>query len=490
VPRKMSKEIEPTGIDRRYQKPSVVRLLALSTGGLVWVMIYPFVQQIQIYSTKILGLNPFLVAIFMQIFVIVDILNDILFARLSDKNTKFTRRFGKRFIFFILSFIGMAIFLILLYIPWNIKPGGGLVDPNMEIPALIYIAFIYAIFDCFFTMGEMSDVGYEVDLMRDQETRRRASLIYGIMHMFVGLLIGMLIVPLLLSYFNAYDEYGRAGNPNAFFSVAIVLALLIFAFLPIRAWAVYPPKEMREFTAELDEKVERAPLLQVIKHAFTDRNWVAWMVASLYWAFCSTCATVGISYYVIDGLGLNISMASIPQVGIVLGLSSFAPIGYFLQKKYGARKTYLIGIVITAIAFFLAIFTTGIMDLTLMIFVASAGLGIQNSASAVFMKNALDDSILKHGSRECAQYGAINGAVRSTNTTIQMFVFATIWAIFGYDPTLGTANTVLAKFSLKFNLTIVLGIATVIVGILFYFLYDLTEEKVKENTQKLLEVGR
>ncbi len=487
----MSKtEIESTGIDRGYQKPSLTRLLAMSTGGLVWVMIYPFVQQIQIYGTKVLGLDPFLVAIYMMVFVVVDMVNDPIFARLSDKATKHTRKYGKRFMFFIFAFIGMAILLVLLYIPWDIKPGGGLTDPNMTIPVLIYLALVYALFDCAFTLQEMSGAGFEVDLMRDQATRRRASLIYGVMHMFLGLLIGMLMVPILLSSFNAFDEHGLASNPNAFFSVAVVLAILILVFLPIRAWGIRPPKEMREFTADLDEKVERAPFLQVLKHAFSDRNWVAWMVASLYWGFCSTCATVGISYYVLDGLGLNIGMAIIPQLGIILGLAIFAFAGFFLQKKLGSKKTYLIGIVITAIGFFLAVFTSDLIGLALMIFMASAGLGIQNSASAVFMKDALDDSILKHGSRECGQYASINGIVRSTNTAIQMFVFATVWAIFGYIPTLGTANTDLAKFALKFNLSIVLSITTIIVGIVFYFLFKLTVEKVEANTKKLLELGR
>ncbi|TFG21717.1 MAG: MFS transporter [Promethearchaeota archaeon] len=483
-------ERKSTGLDRRYEPPSLKKLLAISVNGIVWIMIFTAQARIQIYGQKVLGLDPFLVALYLAIFTIVDIINDPLIARLSDKSTKLTRRLGKRFPFIIMGNIGMVIFLILQFIPWPLNPGGGLADSGLVIFAVIWIALSISMFDIFQSFDEMNKQALLTDLMRDQGTRKKMALIEVFSNNLFGMVLGLLIIPILLSSFNAFDTLGQVANPNAFFMMGIVVGLIYAISIPIFAFGYREPKEMKEFRSEFDKVVERPPFFKVIKRALSDRNWVAFMIVDFQWAVINKSFTVGLDFYVVDGLGLDIGVAIIPQIVVVLGLVIFGVVSYIMMKKVGTRKTTLIGLAITTLGFVLSVFSTNILTLSLFYFIGSAGIGMQVSARSVVLKQALDASILKHGTREEAQYNSLNGMLRSTCTALQAFIFAVISFIFGYDATLGTANTDLAKFGLLFFISIFLGIISFIAFVAFWKLNNITRDKEEIIEQELLKIGR
>jgi Na+/melibiose symporter-like transporter len=483
-------KLEPTGIDRQYDAPPFKKLVAISVGGIIWFMIFTAMSRIQVYGLVVLHLDIYLVTLFVLIFTFVDIVNDPIEARISDKTTKFTRRFGKRWILILIGDVGMAIFLILMFIPWKLKPGGGLADPNLTIFAVIWIALTLSIFDVFTTFQEMNEWAARNDLFRDQETRRRVALIEAFGQNLIGLVLAIMMIPLLLSYFKAFDSQGKVANPNAFFYMALVVSVIYMIGLPLKMYGYWEPKEMRNFRADLDEKIDRPPFMQVLKRALSDKNWVAFMITSLEWALLNRVWIVGIDLWVIHGLGEDIALTILPQLGIILGMFSFGVIAYFILKKKGSKKTFLIGIAVSCIFFFLAMFSPNIWVFSLCAFIAGGGVGIQNAARSVFRLEALDDSILKHGTREEAQYNSVNGVIRSLSTGIQIIILLLITIAFGYDPILGTQNTDFAKFGLLFQITGVLSILCLVTGIIFWKLFDITPSKAESLKEKLLELGR
>ena len=483
-------ELEATGIDRRYKAPTIWRILALTSGMVVWNMLYTAQGQFQLYGLSVLGIDATLVTLYVVIFTIIDIINDPIIGRLSDKSKRFTRRFGKRFIWLIISNVGMVVFLLLMFLPWPILPGGGLPTETLIILAVIWLAFTSAMFDNFQTFNEMNTEALNVDLMRDPESRRRLTLVRVFTETLLGLILGILLVPLLLSLFNAFDDTGLADNPNAFFLMAVVISIIALISIPIRAWGIWEPKEMREFRADLDQKIERPPFMLVLKRILKDRNWWAIMIQSLWWGFTARAFTVGVSFYILITLGLDIGLSIIPQAVMILSLVIFGVISYFLMKRIGTKKTVLIGIIVTCIGFFLMVFSTSIWTFTLFVIIGAGGVGLQNSATSVANKEALDAAVLKHGTREEAQYFAINGVVRSASTAIQTIVLLLIILGFGIDMTLGTGNTESAKFGLLFNISIVIAIFTAITGIAYWKLFNITPEMAEANKDKLLELGR
>ncbi len=483
-------KLEPTGLDRQYNIPPLKKLVAMSVGMIIWFMIFTAMSRIQLYALVVLQLDIILVTIFVLTFTIIDIVNDPIEARISDETTRFTKRFGKRWVLILIGDVGMVIFLILMFIPWELKPGGGLADPDMTIFVVIWIALTLSIFDVFTTFQEMNEWATKNDMFRDQETRRRMALLEAFGANLIGLILAILMIPLLLSYFNAFDAQGKVANPNAFFYMALIVALIYSIGLPIKMYGFWEPKEMRTFRAELDEKIERPPFLQVVKRALSDKNWVAFMITSLQWAILNRVWIVGIDLWIIHGLGEDISVSIFPQLGIILGMFLFGVIAYWILKRKGSKNTFLIGIVISCVFFFLAMLTTNIWMFSLCAFLAGGGVGIQNAARSVFRLQALDDSILKHGTREEAQYNSVNGVIRSISSGIQIIILLLITITFGYNPALGTGNTDLAKFGLLFQITGALSILCLITGIIFWKLFDITPDKAESIKESLLKLGR
>jgi len=485
------KKKESTGIDRKYEPPSKGKFLALIMVPLFTGLYVSAQSKIQMYSVRVLGLDPFLVALYIGIFTIVDIVNDPIVARYSDKSTRFTRKYGKRFPFILISQILWLPFLVLQFISWPLNPEGGLADPNSALFVAIYIAFIVSVWDCIKTFQDFGKSAFINDFMRDQKSRGRFFSLRNIVVNVLGNALGLLMIPILLSVFNAFDAEGKVANPNAYFMMALVVALIMCISIPLHAYAFWEPKEMRNFRADFDEKVKNAPFLTVIKNTFTDRNWLALMVISLQGVIVIRILLNGIDYVILDVFNLNIGMTIIPQIAYILGTVAFTPVAYYLLKRVGSKKTYLYGIILSSITIPLTLFSRNIIFLSLFVFIFSIGIGLQFTSRPLYRHQALDDSILKHGTREEAQYLAVNGMVSSTSNFIQASLFAIVVTGFGFVPALGYAgNTEIAKFGLLFNLAIIPMVIMVISGLIFWKLSDITAEKAIDNKEKLLELGR
>ena len=477
-------EIESTGLDRGYTPPPFKKIVALAAGGIFVQVMFTAAFRIQLYALKVLGLTALMVALFMAIFTIADILNEYVVGHLSDRATKFTKRFGKRFIFIIVGGVGNALALILIFLPiWETKPKGGLVNPEQTLIVIIWLAITVSIWDTIQTTEELNSRALVPDLIRDEKSRSRFQLVGSIIGN-IGLLLGIILIPLSISAF------GGVNDPYAYFMMAIVIAVLYISILPIRAYGIWEPQEMREFRHEFDIiKKEDAPLWDSAKKALKSRNWMAFVIAYLEWSLIMRMIVLGYDLYIVDVLGLDIAYSALPQVGALLGAFIFGILSYKLLRKYGAKKTFMIGIYIVIIGFSLMIFTIDIWTLTLFSFIMGMGMGAQVTARGLMAVEAVDHDTLKYGKREEAQYFAINQIFSATSKTTSALLLAAIVAIFLYDPLKGTENTAFAKFGLLVYISILPLIITIIAGILIWKFFNITKELADENKEKLLKLG-
>jgi len=203
-------EIEATGLDREYTPPSTTKIIALAAGGMFTQVMFLAAFRIQLYALKVLGLTALLVAVFMAIFSVIDIINEYFVGHYSDKATRFTKRWGKRFIFILVGAVGTAIALILVFLPiWEIKPGGGLADPGQTFIVIIWLCIAVSIWDTIQTLEELNSRGLVPDLIRDQKSRARLQLVGSVVGT-IGLVVGIILIPLSISMF------GGETDPNAY----------------------------------------------------------------------------------------------------------------------------------------------------------------------------------------------------------------------------------------------------------------------------------
>ena len=367
---KPESEIESTGLDRGYTPPPIKKILALAAGGSFMQVLFLVGFRIQLYALVALGLSAIMVALFMLLFAIVDVLNEYLVGHISDKSTRFTKRWGKRFVFVVGGGIGMVLAFLLVFLPiWETKPEGGLMHPEQALMAIIWLVIAISIWDTIQTVNELNSRAVIPDLIRDEKSRAKLQMANSTLGT-VLIIIGIILIPLLISIF------GGETNPTAYFMMALIIGVIYVAiFLPIRAYGVWEPKEMREFRHEFDIiKKVKEPLWNPGKRALKSGNWMASVIAYTAYGLVLRMLTLGYDLYVIHVLELDIAYASLPLVGLLMGAFIFGTFSYIFLRKFGSKKTFQIGSVIIVIGFFLMVFTVDIWTLTLFSFIAGIGI--------------------------------------------------------------------------------------------------------------------
>jgi GPH family glycoside/pentoside/hexuronide:cation symporter len=478
-------EIESTGLDRGYTPPPTKKVIAIAAGGSFMQVLFLVGFRIQLFALVALGLSAILVAVFMGIFAAVDIINEYLVGYISDKSTKFTKRWGKRFIFIIGGGIGTAMTLLLVFLPiWDTKPEGGLVDPGQALIAILWLSIAISIWDTVQTIEELNSRAITPDLIRDPKSRAKLQMA-GTTFGTLSLVIGIILIPLLISIF------GGETSPSAFFMMALVIGLIyICIFLPIRAYGIREPKEMRDFRHEFDIlKKDKEPIWNPGKRAIKSKNFMSFVFAYLAYGLTMRMLTLGFDLYTVHVLNLDIAYASLPLLGVVAGAFITGLLSYVLLRRQGSKTTFQIGSIIIIFGFFLMIFTTSILTLTLFSFIVGLGIGFQATSRGLMSIEAIDKDTLKYGKREEAQYYAINQIFSATGKFLSAVLFALIVAIFAYDPTLGTKNTPTAKFGLLLYISIIPMIIFIIAAIIVWKFFDISKEMAEKNKEKLLKLG-
>ena len=456
----------------KYEPFSNKRMIAFGLNLPILNVLWSLRNWIQLYSAKALGIPIFYVLLIFGIYVIWDAINDPLTGNLLDRSSKLTSKYGKRFPFIVIGIFGALICLIMLYLPVTSDP----------LLAAFWILFVIIVYDAFQTMYELSVNGLIVDRFRDQKQRVKLS---TFSHILAGIctILTAIFIPLLIGI------YGGVTDARAYFFMAltIIIALLIIAIPQILSSR--EPEEMIELRTKLNvEGKSSSPPKEMIIRAFKDRDWIGVIIAYVTWVVVIGCVTVGLQFYVVDGLGLPVSMIALPTLAFLLVGFAVVPIWMKIAKKLGSKKTYFYSLLCTAIAAASTIFAT---NYTLLVIIAALG-GIGHGGQGVILNaifsEAIDNATLKSGIREESSYHGILRFFSATGIFWQVLIFAIVGTITGYDPALGTKNSDFAKLGLLIQMSIIPATILLISLLIFFKLYTVTKEIAIENKQKLIEL--
>ncbi|MFX1444984.1 MAG: MFS transporter [Promethearchaeota archaeon] len=463
----MSSEEELT----KYEPFSNKRMLAFGLNLTILNTFWGIRNWIQLYAAKAIGIPIWYVLMIFGIYVLWDALNDPLTGNLLDRSSRFTSTYGKRFPFVIIGVFGALICLILLFLPVSSDP----------LQVAFWILFVIIIYDAFQTMYELSVNGFIVDRFRDQKQRVK----YGTYsHILAGTfgVITAVLNPLLL------EMYGGVSSPWAYFFMTLTIIIMLSIMAIPQILSSREPKEMIEFRSKLDiEKKSSLPLKEMIKRVFRDRNWMVVILAYVTWVVEIGCVTVGLGFYIVDGLGLPISMSALPSLLFLLVGFAVIPLWMKIAKKYGSKKTYFYALLCTAISTASFIFAT---NYTLVVIIAACG-GIGHGGQGVILSTisseAIDNATLKSNIREESSYHGILRFFSATGIFWQVLIFAIVGTITGYDPALGTKNSDFAKLGLNLQMSLIPATIMVISLLIFYKFYTIDREMAIEIKTKLIK---
>jgi GPH family glycoside/pentoside/hexuronide:cation symporter len=465
----MSSEEELT----KYEPFSNKRMLAFALNLPILNTLWSLRNWLQLYSAKALGIPIWYVLMIFGIYVLWDAINDPLTGNLLDRSSKFTSKYGKRFPFITIGIFGALLCLTMLYLPVTSDP----------LLAAFWILFVIILYDAFQTMYELSVSGFRVDRFRDQKQRVK----YGTYsHILAGIctILTAIFIPLLLGM------YGGVSSSRAYFFMAltVIIALLIAAIPQILSSR--EPKEMIEFRSKLDiEKRSSSPPKEMIKRAFKDRNWMGVVLAYVTWVVEIGCITVGLGFYIVDGLGLPISMIALPTLSFLLVGFAVIPLWMKIAKKLGSKKTYFYALICTAITTASFIFATNYTLVLIFAALGGIGHGGQGVILTAILSEAIDNATLKNNVREESSYHGILRFFSATAIFWQVLIFTIVGTITGYDPALGTKNSDFAKLGLNLQMSLIPATIMVISALIFHKLYTVTKEIAIENKAKLIELN-
>ena len=437
------------------------------------------------YYHAVVGLEPGWILTVVFINTVWAGLNDPLIGWLTDKNFKWTRKWGRRFPWIAIGFIPQSLSLIMIFSPPEL-------DPANPLPVMLWLLLSLFVFDLFITLVDIHTAILRADKFRTETERRKYAGSWAVFDM-VAQVVGMILPPILV-----VDVLFGESDPLSYIIMAAIMASVMIIF-----GIIFVLKGAREDEIIIDRYYSReyeplhifSGLLLVIKQ----KSFMALYGSYVLWLSATTIMTAMVVYlttFILQRTDMTIFLALF-LMGSLISIPVWLKV---LKKLNNNKKAYLIGsLVLCVLVVPLTFFQTEIDLMIIMFFVGFGNGCVWTIGMPVLFANAQDDFVVTTGKNQkgilvgtWAVLGLITAFVDEALITM-VFTFTGFDAGISDYATLIATHTVAEVELILFGIRLLLGIipALVILGgtLIFWKFYPLTQEKVLENKAKLLELG-
>ncbi|MFX0070664.1 MAG: MFS transporter, partial [Candidatus Hermodarchaeota archaeon] len=278
------------------------------------------------FYEAIVGLNIWYIFGAFLISAFWDAVNDPVIGHLTDRNTKLTKRWGRRFPWILFSVLPWCGSLLLIYMPPNVDP---------ESNALFLAAWLagsLCLFDTFHTLIYVNIVHLRADKFRTEAERRKLATVFTPIDI-IGQVVGMLLPPLFLSMGQGMEVY-------AFMALMISLITLIGSVIFLPGTREDEIMIERYFKTQYEEM----GFFSALKESLKLKSFIIFMIA--FSAFeIATGLLIGNTFYlVIFVLGEGADIVILIFALFLLGTLISVPFWITLAKKLdNNKKAYTIG---------------------------------------------------------------------------------------------------------------------------------------------------
>jgi len=171
------------------------------------------------YYRQVVGLQTGLIILALLIFTIYDAFNDPLIGFLVDRNTRLTKRWGRRFPWIVIGIIPWTLALFLIFSAPTLNPAN-------QWPVFWWLLASLFIFDTFGSLVGINVSALRPDLFRTESERQKLTWWWTPLDMLAQAL-GFLIPPLFIDVSNSMASFALMGAMMAM--IALISAVL---FLP------------------------------------------------------------------------------------------------------------------------------------------------------------------------------------------------------------------------------------------------------------------
>ena len=315
-------------------------------------------------------------------------------------------------------------------------------------------------------------------ISNDPAERAQLSTFRSLGSVITGILLGV-IVPNVI-----YTQNGQVLPTNFFILSLVMGALAAAAYL-----ACYFMVEER---VELPAKTEKFSFKEFFKELgilLKDRGFLGLMLSTMF-ILLGMIAVGQLIQYLYKDVFQDTTYLPLATISMTLGGLAAAPFVGKITEKFGKKEagslSLIIGGALYIVAFFLRIENP--LVYALLILVSSLVQGYYTMAMYAYVTDVIDDYQVKNNERKDGTIYSVYSFVRKLGQALAGFIAGSSLTWIGYQTSQG-AETVVQNAEVQsgiYNLaTLIPGVAILAAGLILFFLYPLSKDRVKENNRIL-----
>ncbi len=441
--------------------------------GLGYVVInyllgYGLANLFYFYEVEI-GLPALYLSIAFILFAIWNMVNDPLLGYLTDKPKKWTRRWGLRAPWVVITTIPM---LILFYVIWIPPQGMG------AIIIFLWFILITCLFDTFFSIYNDHVYGGFTNQFPSEYERRRAFAIATIL-MFVLITIMTVIGSVTIVY----------GDPSSFVRWAMLMTIILGIFSVIVLTGVKESEEMKQMFVTSYEKAEKIGFFKTMKVALKTKNFAISCAGYTISITATTLIAASTIYLYKDVYRIPYIYGLIPAiVGTVAGLLMI-PFWSNYARKHGFKKCYATAYILHGICFLPFLFISDIIFHTIfwaiyqMIYIGEV----------TMLMPVASDTYDEVSSKMEKRVDALLVGIRTFFFRVAFLVVGVVIPIIhvmtAYDTNPYAIQTPLAIWGIRIHAALIPGIIMIVMGLIFKKWYTLEGKEKEALVKKLKDLG-
>lgn len=456
-----------------YRKFGKRDVLAYAAGDFGCNMSFALKSYLTIFWTQYMGISATLMAGLLLMVQVWDAINDPLIGAIVDADQHKYRR--NKFLSYIwLGSIGLVIAGALCFIPWPSAP--------YVVKCILFIVG-YIAWDAFYTIANVPYGSILSLITDDPEQRAQLSTARSTGAMAAGIGISI-VLPFLI-----YDASDNLVGDRMFI-IALIMGIIGFCFFQF----MIRNTEIRVDTQKFVKKGEKKRLNPFVGMGHFLRNRAA---------IGATILPVGqfIGMYGAQ-TAVQVTFQSYfhaAQISGIVGMLSYAglfvwiPFASKVVARWGKKEVLSIGTVVAGLGYALMFVVPITPDMSGVAWyiacqlIAAIGLGCGSCVSYSLMADAMDYEEWKFGTRNEGTTYAMHSFFRKLAQGVGPSLGLVLAAQFGYDETLGSAQTA-ATASNMLNLVIVLYIVGAVIQFIgLFFVYNLDKKTLAHMNADLAE---
>ncbi|MHA1803347.1 MAG: MFS transporter [Promethearchaeota archaeon] len=446
----------------------------------------PMSIYLYFFYEVVLGLNGAIIFSAMSLFTIYNAINDPLLSYLMDRNTRFTKKWGRRFPWMILGFF-----------PWCISFYFIFATPAIDIttnpwPLFWYLIVMLSLQDTFLVFYGLNIGVVRPDIFRTEKERR------NLVPWWIGMDIASTIVAMIIGPYLI----GMGNTKSGFVFMAGVFTILALIFCIISLPGNWEDKIVKERYFSIDENKERMNFITSVKNGLKTRSVLIYIILLASWVITYNLlleSSVYLNTFILRGSPDDMMIL---LADLIIAVIISQPFWLKLLKKKGNKKTLIIGGLLTSAALFSLTFASTLIEFFIAMFILGVFMGsFWGLMYTTIQAIVVDDFGVKMKTSQKAIIFGVLGFIGTFFTTIDEGLIALVHNLTGFIPGQATYEDMVVAVTaaggdinlVLFGIRLLAGVIPAIVlltGVLiFWKFFPLTKEIVLENKAKLKELG-